>query len=99
MWDGEYTIGLQYLKSYDYLPVECEQIKEISDACGGQSIAVNPSKIRRYKGEGRGSIHWRMITKNGRDYPQAYYHYEFWSEGDRLVKSSKYIPKRLLNRV
>ncbi|BCL39681.1 hypothetical protein [Nostoc sp. MS1] len=24
---------------------------------------------------------------------------EFWSEGDRLVKSSKYIPKRLLNRV
>ncbi|MHC5614435.1 MAG: hypothetical protein ACYTXA_26465 [Nostoc sp.] len=63
------------------------------------SIAVNPSKIRQYKGEGSGSIHWRTITKNGRDYQQAYYHYEFWSEGDRLVKSSKYIPKRLLNRV
>jgi hypothetical protein len=27
MWDGEYTIGLQHLKSYDYLPAECEQIK------------------------------------------------------------------------
>ncbi|MBD2728894.1 hypothetical protein H6G96_21860 [Nostoc sp. FACHB-892] len=40
-----------------------------------------------------------MISKNGRDYPQAYYHYEFWSQGDRLIKSSKYIPKRLLNRV
>ncbi|QFS52041.1 hypothetical protein GXM_09535 [Nostoc sphaeroides CCNUC1] len=40
-----------------------------------------------------------IITKKGRDYPQAYYHYEFWSEGDRLVKSSKYILKRLLNRV
>ncbi|MCC5603206.1 hypothetical protein [Nostoc favosum] len=63
------------------------------------SIAVNPSKIRRYKREDSGSIHWRTITKNGRDYQQAYYHYEFWSEGDRLVKSSKYIPKRLLNRV
>ena len=38
-------------------------------------------------------------TKGGKDYPQAYYHYEFWNEGDRLVKSSKYIPKRLINRV
>ncbi|MCC5670852.1 hypothetical protein LC653_45665 [Nostoc sp. CHAB 5784] len=63
------------------------------------SIAVNPSKIRRYKGEGSESIHWRTITRNGKDYSQAYYHYEFWSEGDRLVKSSKHIPKRLLNGV
>ena len=31
MWDGEYAVGLQHLKSYDYLPAECEQIKEISD--------------------------------------------------------------------
>jgi hypothetical protein len=30
---------------------------------------------------------------------QAYYHYEFWSEGDRLTKSTKYIPKRLLAQV
>ncbi|MBD2471705.1 hypothetical protein [Nostoc sp. FACHB-145] len=60
---------------------------------------ISPSKMRRNKGEGSGSIHWRTVTKNGKDYQQAYYHYEFWSEGDRLVKSSKYIPKRLLNRV
>ncbi|MCC5622101.1 hypothetical protein [Nostoc sp. CHAB 5715] len=38
--------------------------------------------MRRNKGEGSGSIHWRTITNNGRDYQQAYYHYEFWSEGD-----------------
>ncbi|RCJ24039.1 hypothetical protein A6770_28750 [Nostoc minutum NIES-26] len=60
---------------------------------------ISPSKMRRNKGEGSGSIHWRTITKNGKDYQQAYYHYEFWSEGDRLLKSSKYIPKRLLKRV
>ena len=30
---------------------------------------------------------------------QAYYHYEFWNQGDRLVKSTKYIPKRLLSQV
>ncbi|WP_225226140.1 hypothetical protein [Komarekiella delphini-convector] len=26
MWDGEYTVGLQYLKSFDYLPAECQQM-------------------------------------------------------------------------
>ncbi|WP_242054146.1 hypothetical protein [Nostoc sp. FACHB-888] len=31
MWDSEYGVGLQHLKSYDYLPAECEQIKQISD--------------------------------------------------------------------
>ncbi|MEM7556602.1 MAG: hypothetical protein AAF378_21380, partial [Cyanobacteria bacterium P01_A01_bin.84] len=58
---------------------------------------LSPSK--RPKGDGSGSIHWRTITRGGKDYPQAYYHYEFWKDGDRLVKSSKYIPKRLLSQV
>ncbi|WP_323808756.1 hypothetical protein [Nostoc sphaeroides] len=31
MWDGEYTIGLQHLKSFNYLPAECEQMQLISD--------------------------------------------------------------------
>ncbi|MBD2535427.1 hypothetical protein H6G97_40945 [Nostoc flagelliforme FACHB-838] len=31
MWDGEYAVGLQHLKSYDYLPAECEQMQLISD--------------------------------------------------------------------
>ncbi|WP_193199923.1 hypothetical protein [Nostoc sp. MG11] len=30
LWDGEYTIGLQHLKSYDYLAGECEQMQQIS---------------------------------------------------------------------
>lgn len=64
-------------------------------------VDFSPSKTRRrrHKGEGSGSIHWRTITKGGKDYPQAYYHYEFWNEGDRLIKSTKYIPKRLLAQV
>jgi hypothetical protein len=67
----------------------------------------NPSKMRRHKGEGSGNIHWRTISKKGKDYPQAYYHFEFWTQGvrlrrgvaHRLIKSSKYIPKRLIHRV
>jgi hypothetical protein len=31
MWDGEYAIGLQHLKSYDYLPAECQQMQVICD--------------------------------------------------------------------
>ncbi len=31
MWDGEYTVGLQHLKSYNYLPQECQQMQLISD--------------------------------------------------------------------
>ncbi|WP_230967204.1 hypothetical protein [Nostoc commune] len=31
MWDGEYTVGLQYLKSYNYLPAECQQMQVICD--------------------------------------------------------------------
>jgi hypothetical protein len=31
IWNGEHTIGLQHLKSYDYLPAECEQMQSLSD--------------------------------------------------------------------
>ncbi|WP_375513668.1 hypothetical protein [uncultured Nostoc sp.] len=59
----------------------------------------NPSKIRRQKGLGSGSIQWKTITLHGKDYPQAWYHYEFWKDGDRLIKKCKYIPKRLLEKI
>ena len=31
MWDGEYAVGLQHLKSFNYLPQECEQMQVICD--------------------------------------------------------------------
>ncbi|MBD2563963.1 MULTISPECIES: hypothetical protein [Nostoc] len=34
MWNGEYAIGLQHLKSYNYLPAECEQMRVICDRIG-----------------------------------------------------------------
>jgi len=59
----------------------------------------SPSKNRRRKGNGSGSIHWKTITRNGLGYPQPWYHYEEWEKGDRLIKSTKYIPKKLLPKV
>ncbi|MBW4457395.1 MAG: hypothetical protein KME55_34705 [Nostoc indistinguendum CM1-VF10] len=31
VWDGEYIIGLQHLKSFNYLLAECQQMQQISD--------------------------------------------------------------------
>ncbi|HYX16880.1 MAG TPA: hypothetical protein VE944_21520 [Nostoc sp.] len=33
-WDGEYAVGLQHLKSFNYLPQECEQMRVICDRIG-----------------------------------------------------------------
>jgi len=30
-WDGELTVGVQHLKSYDYLPAEYQQMQGICD--------------------------------------------------------------------
>lgn len=50
---------------------------------------ISPSKIsRRKKGKGSGSIHYRTIKKKNKEYKQAYYHYEFWRDGDRYFTST-----------
>ena len=54
----------------------------------------NPRKSRRKKGEGNGSIHYRMVTKNGKQYQSAYYHYI-----ENGKKRTKYISNKLLDRV
>ena len=41
-----------------------------------------------------GTIHWRTITRGGKDCPQAYYH---WQEKGR--KKTKYIPKQILRDI
>ncbi|MGB3654152.1 MAG: hypothetical protein WBA41_23485, partial [Rivularia sp. (in: cyanobacteria)] len=60
---------------------------------------ISSRKTRRCKGDGSGCIYYRTVTKKGKEYHEAYYQYEVWKDGDRLVKSSKYIQKRLLSQV
>ncbi len=56
------------------------------------SKTISPSN--RQRGLGNGYIYWRTLTKKGKDYPQAYYH---WKENGK--KRTKYIPKQLLGLV
>jgi len=40
MWDGEYTVRIDHLKPLNYLESECEQMQQISDACGGLRLRI-----------------------------------------------------------
>ena len=76
---------------------KCSSKKEGTSKCSSKDFS--PSKNQRGKGKGSGSIHYKPIKRSGKEYPQYWYHYEFWESGDRLVKSSKYIPKGKLAQV
>jgi GIY-YIG catalytic domain len=93
----------QELKNLGDVRVAWLQVLDISVLGLLESQAIRaykpPLNIRRAKGDGSGCIYWRTVTKKGKDYHEAYYQYEFWSGGDRLVKSTKYIPKKLLPEV
>ncbi len=60
---------------------------------------ISSRKTRRHKGDGSGCIYYRTVTKKGKEYCEAYYQYEIWVMGDRLIKSSRYISKGTLSKV
>ena len=71
--------------------------KNSEDKCSSKKIPS--SKKRRDKGKGSGWIRCKPITKNGKQYKQYWYYYETWSEGSRMVQSSKYIPKKMESKI
>ncbi len=56
-------------------------------------------KKKRSSGYGGGYIEYREVKRNHKTYSQYWYHYEFWREGERTTKKSRYIPKRLVQKV
>ncbi|MDZ7969965.1 MAG: hypothetical protein RM368_34350 [Nostoc sp. DedSLP03] len=48
VWDGEYTIGLQHLKSFNYLPAECQQVREISDRISRVYSSVLEESVQKF---------------------------------------------------
>ena len=81
-------------KSSDSFYVEVA-VKLLNGSDKSPSKYLSPSKSQRQRGQGSGTVHYRRIKKKGKEYQQAYYHYEIWSQGDRLIKSSEYIPKKM----
>ena len=67
------------------------------DKCSSKIIPS--SKKRRDKGKGSGWIRCKPIKLKGKEYKQYWYYYETWSEGDRMIQSSKYIPKKMESKI
>jgi len=89
-------------KSSSTLSTEVDQKPKTNEVL--ETDSLNPRKItppskKRKKGYGTGYIECKPIRRSGKEYKQYWYHYEFWSQGDRSCKKSRYIPKRLLARV
>ncbi len=68
-----------------------------SKKCSSKNI--HPSKKRREKGRGTGYIECKLITKNGKQYKQYWFHWQVWRDGETVTKKSRYIPKRLVPKV
>jgi hypothetical protein len=58
-----------------------------------------PSTKRRKQGYGAGYIECKPIKRSGKEYPQYWYHWEIWREGDRITKKSKYIPNHQRSQI
>ena len=73
------------------------KVSDTSAECSSKNNnppCTRTNKQRRRKGEGSGHIYYRTVTRNGKDYQQAYYQ---WRENGK--QRTKYIPKKLLKNI
>lgn len=61
LWDGEYTVGVQHLKSYNYLPAECEQMQQISDRINRVYSSALEESVQRFL-ESLGKLNRAYLT-------------------------------------
>ncbi len=75
---------------------EQEQRPRVGVRRKGTRCDTPPSTRKRKQGYGAGYIECKPIKRSGKEYKQYWYHWEIWEKGDRIIKKSRYIPKRLL---
>ncbi|OYD88503.1 hypothetical protein CDG77_23280, partial [Nostoc sp. 'Peltigera membranacea cyanobiont' 213] len=61
MWDGEYTVGLQHLKSFNYLPAECQQMQVICDRLSRVYLSALEESVQRFL-ESLGKLNRAYLT-------------------------------------
>ena len=94
------TISVSKLFVYpDFSTVKQHRDKSVGQVEKNPRKNITPSKEnsrkkRRKKGQGNGTIYYRTVTKNGKEYQEAYYHYT-----ENAKKRTKYIRGKLLDRV
>ncbi|YAF99110.1 MAG: hypothetical protein AB3A66_29430 (plasmid) [Nodularia sp. CChRGM 3473] len=48
IWNGELTVGLKHLKSYEYLPHDCEQMRQICDRLSRVYFPALEESVQRF---------------------------------------------------
>ncbi|MDJ0901229.1 MAG: hypothetical protein QNJ55_20725 [Xenococcus sp. MO_188.B8] len=93
--DSDTTVTVSKLFVYpDFSKLDKNPRKNIPASKNCSSKIIHPSKTRRQPGEGSGTIFYRTVTRNGRDYQEAYYK---WRENGK--QKTQYIPNKLLDKV
>ncbi|MBD2509475.1 hypothetical protein H6G91_19620 [Nostoc muscorum FACHB-395] len=60
-WDREYTIGLQHLKSFNYLPAEREQMRVICDRVNRVYLSGLEESVQKFL-ESLGKLNRAYLT-------------------------------------
>ena len=94
----EISRGEQFSTSDDGKVQNSDENNESDFISRGEQTSP-PSTKRRKQGYGAGYIECKPIKRGGKEYKQYWYHYEFWQEGASIIKKSRYIPKRLVQKV
>ncbi|MHC5826463.1 MAG: hypothetical protein ACYT04_64030, partial [Nostoc sp.] len=61
LWHGEYTVGLQHLKSYNYLPAKCEQMQLVCDRINRVYSSSLEESVQRFL-ESLGKLNRAYLT-------------------------------------
>ncbi|YAF99338.1 MAG: hypothetical protein AB3A66_28260 (plasmid) [Nodularia sp. CChRGM 3473] len=61
IWNGELTVGLKYLKSYDYLPADCEQMQVICNRINRVYSPALEESVQRFL-ESLGKLNRAYLT-------------------------------------
>ncbi|MCG6138138.1 MAG: hypothetical protein MET45_26500 [Nostoc sp. LLA-1] len=61
IWNGEITVGLKHLKSYDYLPQDCEQMQRICNRISRVYSPVLEESVQRFL-ESLGKLNRAYLT-------------------------------------
>ncbi|MCG6138747.1 MAG: hypothetical protein MET45_29830 [Nostoc sp. LLA-1] len=62
IWNGELTVGLKHLKSYDYLPGDCEQMREVCDRISRVYSPALEESVQRFL-ESLGKLNRAYLTQ------------------------------------
>jgi hypothetical protein len=95
---NEISRGEQFSTSGDEKVLDGDRHNQLISISRGEQVNTPSTKRRKY-GDGGGYIECKPITKNGLEYKQYWFHWQVWRDGETAIKKSRYIPKRLLQKV